>query len=343
MELKNIADLPTVCVIIPVYNCAKWLPRCLNSVIGQTYARLEILVIDDGSTDDSGSIAEDFASRDPRMRLFRQENAGVAAARNRALSLTSSPLLMFLDSDDWLVETAVEKSLQMLLRENCDLVFFGMTHTSLSGKPVLVRNYYPKQKMFKKGEVLTEYLKGKIPVSLPGQLFRRELFSGIEFPVGRFFEDISVIHKIFANAGKAAYIPEQLYMRMHRPGSLSKTMLSCKREKDNLQAFQDCLAFILGRKHPSERYARVHVLRSALAVLTLNVMLPCLSPEEEKEVYALIRENGSVASSLPKRYRRLYDSALNKKVYLRFDGVRRFIQQAFKRYASAIRLRLAKA
>lgn len=338
----RVPETQTVCVMIPAYNCEKWLPRCLRSVIEQTYRDLEVIVIDDGSTDGSAIIADDFAKLDPRIRFVSQSNAGVAAARNRALAMTASPLIMFLDSDDWLDTTAIEKSVDILMREDCDLVFFGRISTSLNEKSVVVHDSYPAFRVFQKGELLSEYLKGNVPVFLWAKLYKRVLFDGITFPSGRIFEDISVMHKVFAKTGKAAYLPERLHFRMHRPGSLSKTMLSCKKEKDNLMAFQDCLAFVHEQRHPLEICARAHVLRSALAVLTHNVMMPCLSPDEEKAVCALVRENADAAPLLPKRYRRLCDSVLDKKHYLRLYGFLRFLQQALKKHAAGIRLHFAK-
>ncbi len=335
------AESQTIGIIIPVYNCRKWLPRCIRSAREQTYSNLEILVIDDGSTDGSDLIGQKNAAEDSRVRFIRQRNSGVAITRTRSLELIHSDIFMFLDSDDWLDTSAVEKAYAAMTRENCDMVFFGMTHTSLGEKPVLVKNYYPSYRVFGEGELLREYIRDKIPVSLPAKLYRKELFDNIVFPSGRFFEDVSVMHEVYGKVRRGVYIPEQLYLRRQRPGSLSKTMLSCKKEKDNLLAYLDCLDYLVLRNHPDIRYARAKVLRTALAVLAHNVMMPCLDSVEKEAVVKAISENGEAESLLPKRYRRLYDSFTHRKIYLTFYGMARFLQQAFKKAISVLRLHLA--
>ena len=97
-----------VSIIIPIYNTSKYLPDCLNSVISQTYQNLEILLIDDGSTDDSGIIADDYAKKDKRVKVFHQKNQGQSAARNFGIKKASGDFISFIDSDDKIVPTFIE-------------------------------------------------------------------------------------------------------------------------------------------------------------------------------------------------------------------------------------------
>ena len=117
--------------------------------------------------------------------------------------------------------------------------------------------------------------------------------------------------------------------------------MSALNERELFDRDPHCLAFVLEQGHPLEIYARSRVLRSALSVLSHDIMMPCLSPDEESAVCALVRENANAAPLLPKRYRKLCDSALNKKYYLRFYGFLRFVQQALKKHAAGIRLHFA--
>lgn len=112
---------PLITVIVPVYNVEKYLRRCLDSIIGQTYQNLEILCIDDGSIDNSGEICEQYAARDARIKVIHQENQGLSTARNRGLDAAEGEYIAFVDSDDYILEDMYKKMLAKLLDYNVDL------------------------------------------------------------------------------------------------------------------------------------------------------------------------------------------------------------------------------
>ena len=93
---------PLISVIVPVYNVAAWLPRCVDSILAQTYENLEILLVDDGSTDGSGNICEEYAKKDTRIRVLHKENGGLSSARNAGLDAAAGAYIGFVDSDDWI-------------------------------------------------------------------------------------------------------------------------------------------------------------------------------------------------------------------------------------------------
>lgn len=124
----------TVSVIVPVYNNEKYIKKCINSIRTQTWKDLEILVIDDGSSDDSGNILEKLAETDTRIRLIHQKNAGVAAARNKGLDLSSGTYLVFVDGDDFLAPDYIEKFLICAREKNAELVICGLTYVDETGK-----------------------------------------------------------------------------------------------------------------------------------------------------------------------------------------------------------------
>ena len=102
---------PKVSIIIPIYNTAKYLPKCLDSILDQTYQNLEVILIDDGSTDNSGKIADDYAKKDQRIKIIHQKNAGQSSARNRGLKNATGNYISFVDSDDTITKTFIEKLL----------------------------------------------------------------------------------------------------------------------------------------------------------------------------------------------------------------------------------------
>lgn len=115
---------PLVSVIVPVYNPGKYLYHCLDSITGQTYQNLEIILIDDGSTDNSLQVCREYAEKDSRIKVFSQENAGVSAARNKGIEESNGELLSFIDSDDYLEQNTYESLIEVFLREKPDIVCY---------------------------------------------------------------------------------------------------------------------------------------------------------------------------------------------------------------------------
>lgn len=115
----------TISIIVPVYNVAKYLREALQSLIDQTYSDLQLICIDDGSTDSSPSILQEYAQKDSRIEIHTQENRGLSGARNAGLTYVKGSFLMFFDPDDWMDDDTCEKALQLMLEENADLVMWG--------------------------------------------------------------------------------------------------------------------------------------------------------------------------------------------------------------------------
>ncbi|MBO4675413.1 MAG: glycosyltransferase [Elusimicrobiaceae bacterium] len=114
---------PLISVIVPIYNVAPWLPRCLDSIVGQTYKNLEILLIDDGSTDNSLEICQQYAEKDPRIKVIHQENKGVSAARNAGLDVATGEFISFVDPDDWLEKNCYQQV--MSLKTQANMIIFS--------------------------------------------------------------------------------------------------------------------------------------------------------------------------------------------------------------------------
>lgn len=118
-----------ISIIVPVYNISKYLPRCIDSILGQTFTDFELLLIDDGSKDNSGKICDEYAVKDSRVRVFHKKNGGVSSARNLGLENAKGDYVMFVDSDDYMLPTMCELMLQTIENKNADLVVCGTTET----------------------------------------------------------------------------------------------------------------------------------------------------------------------------------------------------------------------
>lgn len=216
---------PLISVIVPVFNGETSLPRCLDSLLRQDHARLEILVVDDGSTDRTPQILAGYAARDPRLRVVRQENAGQGAARNRALALCRGSFVGFADADDY-AEPALFSSLLQALEANgadiaCCAYWTDGAESRLQPLPDRTLSAAEAYALLVDNRVLKHFLWNK--------LFRRSAIEGIAMPEGRIFEDIVFLTRCLARCRKFVLLSRPLYHYCENPSSTSRALSLEKR------------------------------------------------------------------------------------------------------------------
>ena len=227
-----------ISIIIPVYNVEQYLAECVNSVRSQTYQQLEILLINDGSTDRSPEICEELAAQDSRIRLIHQENQGLSGARNRGIDEATGAYLIFVDSDDWLPEHHVARLYDKMLEYQADMVIAH--HCSFRGEDSTFLYYTTEvfEQLYSREEMLAEYPKRRmidgVFLSAWAKLYKRRLFDKVRYPVGRVAEDAATTYKLYLEAERILYLNEPLYYYLLRPGSISLTW--------NEQWFRDLIA-----------------------------------------------------------------------------------------------------
>lgn len=187
MKSQRVEKSGLVSIIIPVYNCEKYLDKCLGSVIAQSYRKLEIIVINDGSKDNSGQIIQEYADNYANILPINQTNSGVSAARNNGIEKASGEYLLFVDGDDYLEAEYVKKLVEAAQKNASDLVICGCTMVDQEGK--VIRELIPEK--YKKGE--QEEWAYRLS-SVCSHLYRRKVWieSGIKFAEGVRGEDIPV-------------------------------------------------------------------------------------------------------------------------------------------------------
>lgn len=198
-------------VIIPVYNCRAWVGRCLDSVLEQTYQNLEVLVINDGSDDDSAEIIESFAKKDSRVRYFFQTNQGVAAARNRGLSETTGSVVTFVDADDYIEKNTYEKMLAVMKEQAANIVECSYRRVNPAGK--ILRNEHLKEEVIiGKRQCVRHYLRQRnVTNYVCNKIYRRELFHDLLFPDLKYSEDYYINNMVHARAEKKIILPDIFY------------------------------------------------------------------------------------------------------------------------------------
>lgn len=208
-------------IIIPVYNVSLFLRTCVESVLHQTYKDIHIILVDDGSTDGSSSICEEYAQCN-NVTIIHQQNGGLSAARNTGLRHSTGDYVMFIDSDDWIEPNAVEELLCGLKKYSGDIAccrFFF----EYESKTKNASSQTGEIKCYNKEEALKEVLsKRSIGYAAWGKLYKRKLFDRVEFPVGKIHEDIPVTPKIFLMSNVIITLDKALFHYRQQEGSLSR-------------------------------------------------------------------------------------------------------------------------
>lgn len=208
-----------ISVIVPVYNVERYLRQCLDSVVGQTYRDLEILVVDDGSTDGSGEICDEYKT-DSRVQVYHTDNHGLSAARNYALDRAHGNYIAFIDSDDWFEETALQIFLTTAQETSADIVAcqFYQEYKDKTVEPEGTRTEFVAEG----DEVLKSMvIDHKLTEDVWNKFYRSSLFNSIRYPEGLIFEDKATTYKLLQKAEKLAYTPAPLIHYRNREGSLS--------------------------------------------------------------------------------------------------------------------------
>ena len=225
---------PFVSVIVPVFNVVDYLERCITSIRNQTWSSLEILLIDDGSTDGCADVCDQAALKDGRIKVIHQANAGLSAARNTGLDLASGEYLTFVDSDDWVHPQYVETMMDSLKNHPAP-----MSLCKWASGSVIQDESTPKGavEIIDRDEAIPRMLKGEW-VSAWAKLYHRSLFEGIRFPVGKNNEDYAILIHLFERCDTVCLIPDVLYYYFIREGSITHSPLNAQSfdELDNAKA-----------------------------------------------------------------------------------------------------------
>ena len=215
---------PLISVIVPVYNVEAYLDQCMESIVCQSYRHLEILVVDDGSTDGGGAKCDQWAERDERIQVIHQPNGGLSAARNSALDVMHGELVMMVDSDDVLHPECTAVLLDVMRQEEATMVvgdYIPFTDgqpqwPTYQGQPALHR--YDEQ-----GAMLAILYQKGLTHSAWGRLYRAELFEDIRYPVGVCYEDFAIIYRLLKKCDKVVKVDRAIYGYRQRENSILYT------------------------------------------------------------------------------------------------------------------------
>lgn len=210
-----------VTIIVPVYNVENYINECVDSLINQKYKEIEILLIDDGSTDNSGKICDAYAKND-NVKVYHKKNGGLSDARNYGLKKATGKYICFVDSDDYVKDDYVESMLKNIKKYNTNISSCGMCRLHDNGK---YEEYnFQNVRTLYTGDDAQIFLNvlGYYNVSACNKLFKKELFDDIEFPYGKKSEDCFIMYKLIEKSGSIYYDSDSKYIYRQRTGSISK-------------------------------------------------------------------------------------------------------------------------
>ena len=207
-----------ISIIVPVYNVENYLKECLDSILNQTYQNIEVIIIDDGSTDNSSKICDEYAKKDKRIQVIHQQNSGLSVARNNGIKLSKGKYLSFIDSDDIIHSQMIELLNQEIKKNKCDISI--CKYQSFTDKYIEKQVEY-KVKIMNQFEFLKNLMIDKeISSHACNKLYKKELFKKVTYPVGKKYEDIGTTYKLGLNADSICYLNIELYGYRVRQNSI---------------------------------------------------------------------------------------------------------------------------
>ena len=292
--------MPLVSVVVPIYNVENYLNRCIESIVNQTYKNLEIILVDDGSTDNSSFICDEWCTKDNRITVIHKENAGAGLARNSGIEKAVGEYIFFFDSDDYIDCNTVKKCVKNAIQNKSDVVVFGRKEVLENGSEKTVE-FFPKEKNFHGDEIHNALLpkmfshKCGFGLSCCSKMFRLSVINvnNIRFKSEReiLSEDSYFLLELFPKIKTLSILPEYLYFYCERSSSFSHTYTKDK-QKNNDVFLGECIKYVkennLNKKIIPHMMARYHTYSITVMkeILTSN-----LTENEKKEKLFNIFDN----------------------------------------------------
>lgn len=230
--------MPGISIIVPFYKVEKYLRRCVDSILAQTFTDFELLLVDDGSPDNSGKICDEYAVLDPRVRVFHKPNGGVSSARNLGLDNAQEEWVTFVDADDWIEEKFFSDAMDKAYKEDADMVFFDLK--IIYDRETQIFRVYEWSQDGKEG--LKEYISTPWTV-LCANLAKRSLFDGLRIPENiSYCEDFNAIVKVCCKAKKIIKINTPYYNYRQHSSSIMHN-LDQKSMQDEIWSYFDVISF----------------------------------------------------------------------------------------------------
>ncbi len=303
-----------VSLIIPVYNVENFLYRCLKSVENQTYKDTEVIIINDGSTDNSYKIIDEFVARNENFICYTIENSGSGGARNYGILKATGDYIVFLDSDDYISEDCIEKLFNAAQKNDSDIVVCNNYDVTEEGEIITLYECNAKNRTTSAQESPEIFFNRQCPW---GKIYRKFLFDNLFYATKEWYEDLRLVLKIYLRAEKITYIEDALFFYVQRAGSIMNNAKAI-RNLEIITAFEDIISYFKEKDVYEKFKAEIDYLiieHIAVAAITRVVM----SGAEEKDM--VIEKLQNYISQFEGLYNNKYISSLgfNKRLVLFFN------------------------
>ena len=254
-----------ISVIVPVYNVEAYVAKCIESIQNQSYQHLEIILVDDGSTDDSGDICDQYAAYDDRIKVIHQENGGISAARNTGIEAANGDYIAFVDSDDYIAPNMYEDMLH-ILKDN-DLDILECTAFRDKDGTIIEGCNDGSLEIFNRHEALKMAMHDCF-IAVWSQMYKRSAIGDVRFPVGRKFEDTAVSYLFIANTNRVGHINRCYYYYRLNPNSITQTSFDPKSRWDFVIGYEERLQYAIHHHLPYVDDCNSLLMKAVLSCLT---------------------------------------------------------------------------
>lgn len=238
-----------ISIIVPIYKVEKYLSKCIESIINQTYKNIEIILVDDGSPDNCGIICDEYSKKDNRIKVIHKKNQGLSAARNSGLEIAKGKYISFVDSDDWIEKDMYEILINLAKKNNADISQCKFLRVQNEYEKNIIDREETDITILTNVEAMDKFysIKNEENVNMIvvwNKLYRRDLFKNLRFDVGRIHEDLFIMHKLFFYANKIVTISKKLYFYRITENSITNNEKN-KLKLDEIEAYEERLKFFI--------------------------------------------------------------------------------------------------
>lgn len=283
---------PLISVVVPIYKVEKYLPECIDSILGQTYKNLEVILVDDGSPDGCPVICDNYVKKDERVKVVHKKNGGLSDARNAGLERSSGELICFIDSDDYIAKSYIEDLYQSIEKEGADMSLCGYARVTDDGR-VLEKDNLENETITPDKYWKAVYSDHSVSYVVAwNKLYKRELFAKIKYTKGRINEDEIILHHILNQCKKISSIHKIDYYYRVRSDSIVGKNKKGSMTEDGYYGLYERLKYFITKENWE------------MAEKTAQVLMGHLKDKQLNKKYA--RKFAKTACVIPKNYSSLY-------------------------------------
>ena len=259
---------PLISIIVPVYNTEKYLKRCVESLLTQSFRNIEVCLVDDGSTDDSGKLCDEYEAKDPRVNGIHKTNGGLSSARNAAMHRVHGEYITYVDSDDYVDKQYIEYLYNLIEQNGAQVSSCGVLSVDENDAPIKKQSSKTAQPDVYTAEEATirQFYQRGVTNHACGKLFAKNCFREVKFPENRQYEDLATVYRLFGNAEKIVIGHENHYFYLQRRDSIMHSKYSDKK-MDRIAVSEEILEYANGGSEDLKKAAECRLFVSAVQVL----------------------------------------------------------------------------